>query len=60
MDTNKQTFQYAIEKANENLLSEEKFKLEGHVADIVYGNEVTTSRGLCGLLEVSSLGLFQI
>lgn len=45
-------FQYAIEQANEKLLKEEEFKLEGEVAEIVYGNEFTISQGLCGLLEV--------
>lgn len=45
-------FQFAIEKANENLLNEEKFRLEGEVVDISYGNEITVSHSLCGLLEV--------
>lgn len=52
VNENKQIFQYAIEKVNENLLSGEEFQLEGQVADIVYGNEITVSRGLCSLLEV--------
>lgn len=52
MNENKQIFQYAIEQANEKLLNEEEFQLEGQVAEIEYGNEVTVSRGLCGLLEV--------
>lgn len=52
VNENKQIFQYAIEKANEQLLSGEEFQLEGQVADIVYGNEISVSRGLCGLLEV--------
>lgn len=53
VDQNKQMFQFAIEKANENLLNEEKFRLEGDVVDISYGDEFSVSRSLCGLLEVS-------
>lgn len=52
VNENKQIFQYAIEKVNENLLSGEEFQLEGQVADVVYGNEITVSRALCSLLEV--------
>lgn len=59
VNENKQIFQYAIEKVNENLLSGEEFQLEGQVADVVYGNEITVSRGLCSLLEVCLLfGIF--
>lgn len=52
VDENKQIFEYAIEQANEKLLNGEAFRLEGEVAEIVYGNEITISRGLCGMLEV--------
>lgn len=52
VDQNKRIFQYAIEKANENLLSKEEFILEGEVATIVRGNDFSTSRELCALLEV--------
>lgn len=58
IDENKQIFEYAIEQANEKLLKEEGFQLEGEVAEIVYGNEVTISRGLCGLLEVMKKNFF--
>lgn len=53
VDENKQFFQYAIEQANEKLLKEEAFQLVGEVADITYGNEVSASRAICGLLEVN-------
>lgn len=52
VNENKQIFQFAIEQANEKLLTEEEFRLEGEVIEIGYGNEITISRGLCGLLEV--------
>lgn len=52
VDENKRIFQYAIAKANENLLSEEEFILAGEVADIVRGNDFSTSRQLCAILEV--------
>lgn len=54
VDENKQIFEYAIEQANEKLLNEEAFRLEGEVAEIAYGNEITISRGLCGMLEVQN------
>lgn len=52
VDENKQIFQYAIEKANEKLLAEEEFRLEGEVAEIDFGNELNISRSLCGMFEV--------
>lgn len=52
VNENKQFFQFAIEQANEKLLKDEEFQLEGQVADITFGNEVSVSRALCGLLEV--------
>lgn len=55
VDENKQIFDYAIEQANEKLLNEESFRLEAEVAEIVYGNEITISRGLCGMLEVMDI-----
>lgn len=58
VDENKRIFQYAIERVNENLLAEDNFKLEGQVAEIVYGNEITISRGLCGLLEQGVSAIF--
>lgn len=58
VNENKQILQYAIDKANENLLSGEEFQLEGQVADVVYGNEITVSRGLCSLLEVGNSLIF--
>lgn len=45
-------FQYAIEMANEKLLAEEKFRLEGEAIEIDFGNELNISRSLCALLEV--------
>lgn len=53
VDENKQILQYAIEKANENLLAEEDFRLEAEVAEIEFGNEFNISRSICGILEVS-------
>ncbi|XP_055300709.1 glutamate receptor ionotropic, kainate 2-like isoform X1 [Sitodiplosis mosellana] len=58
VDENKQIFEYAIEQVNEKLLKDEEFKLEGEVAEIVYGNEITISQGLCGLLEKGVAGIF--
>lgn len=55
VNENKQIFQFAIEHANEKLLKEEEFRLEGEDVEISYGNEVTISRGLCGLVEVFSI-----
>ncbi|XP_031634001.1 glutamate receptor ionotropic, kainate 2-like isoform X2 [Contarinia nasturtii] len=55
---NKQMFLYAIERANENLLNTEEFRLEGELAEIVYGNEITISRGVCALLEKGVAAIF--
>lgn len=52
MDENQQMFQYAIEMANEKLLAEESFRLEGEAVAIDFGNELNISQSLCGLLEV--------
>lgn len=52
VDENQQMFQYAIEMANEKLLAEENFRLEGEAIAIDLGNELNVSQSLCGLLEV--------
>lgn len=52
VNENKQIFQYAIERVNEQLLAEEEFRLEGELAEIAFGDEYNISRSLCGLLEV--------
>lgn len=46
-------FQYAIDMANEKLLADENFRLEGEAIAIDFGNELNISHCLCGLLEVS-------
>lgn len=53
VEENTKMFQYAIEKANEKLLADEEFQLEGEVIEIDFGNEFNTSHSICGLLEVS-------
>lgn len=55
VDENQQMFQYAIEKANEKLLAEENFRLEGEAVAIDFGNELNVSQSLCGLLEVCNV-----
>lgn len=55
VNENKQILQFAIEQVNEQLLAEEEFRLAGEVAEVVLGDDLSISRGLCGLLEVGFL-----
>lgn len=52
VNENKQMLSYAIEHANEKLLSEDEFKLASEVVEIMFGNEIDITRSICGLLEV--------
>lgn len=55
VDENQQIFQYAIEMANEKLLANEGFHLNGESVVIDFGNELNISQSLCGLFEVCNV-----
>lgn len=55
VDENQQMFQYAIEMANEKLLADQDFRLNGEAVAIDFGNELNISQSLCGLFEVCNL-----
>lgn len=51
-NVNKQVIQYAIERANKVILDGEDFQLTSEFVEVPYGNEFTTSKAICELLEV--------
>lgn len=52
INENKQVIEYAIDRANKFVLNGEEFQLTSEIVEVTYGNEYSTSKAVCELLEV--------